>query len=258
MNLNHHFVLKAVAIILLPIAILSVVAWGLGFEFRAQVDLASFTTIPLLLLAILQLYRTQRTQQAASIKEFLNEFRKDDELYTIYFDLVYLYRNQLHDDMRKCVDGKTAGQLPDFSPFERMQDGREVGRRLYLPAWFTLSPEERRLDALFDYFNTLGFYYREGLVSMRDIARILGDYLAVLTQRSIVWHYLQHCQESQNSKVLQVSRAAEPFWYVSLLLNEFAAYNDKATARREINSLKRRIETLKEKGQGVQHGSFTS
>lgn len=244
MNLQKKFLLKSIVIITLPIAALAVVVGRLHL-FKPDIDVAAFTTIPLFLLALLQLYRTQRTQQAALVKDFLGEFRKDDRLYSIYFDLIYTYRNFDFEKAKKCVNGKPLPAVrPDFEPFKDLQANRTVGCRIYLPGWFGLSPEERRLDTLFDYFNTLGFYQEEGLIEIRVIARILGDYLAVLSQRSIVTEYLEYCSSTE-SKAFEEAKAAQPYLYVYLLIDEFKKFNARETSNREITKLRNRIAEIK-------------
>jgi hypothetical protein len=244
MNLQKHFLLKSIAIITVPIAVMLFVARQYH-PFEPKMDFAAFTTIPLFLLAILQLYRTQRTQQAASVKDFLGEFRRDDRLYSIFFDLIYTYRNSDFEKAKEAVkDRQLPATRPDFEPFKELQGDRTEGRRIFLPGWFGLSSEERRLDTLFDYFNTLGFYQEEGLIEIRDIARILGDYLAVLSERSIVAVYLEYCS-STHSKAFGDSRAAQPYLYVYLLVDEFKKFNGREKSKKEIAKLRKRITEIK-------------
>jgi len=250
---GRQFFAKALLTILVPILALMAAAWHFGFRFKQEVDLAAFTTVPLLLIAILQLYRGQRSQQAAAIKEFIDRFRGGSDLYDTYFDLVYSYRNDVFAAMKQKAASMampSADNLPDFTPFESesKKQGRKPGSRLYLPGWFGLSPEERRLDALFDYFNTLAFYHDEGLVDMRDIARMLGDYLAVMANRNVVSDYLDYCQQrGEWAKTAKKSNAAEPYLYVRLLLDEFTKFNMAESSTLEIESLRQRIDEIKKR-----------
>lgn len=235
--------------------------WALGIDFdKKKVDIAFFTGMPLFVLVILQLYRSQRTQQATNIKEFLSEFGKNQALYSAYFDLVYSFDNELFKKVKEIAEqvvvklkesnpGKTWVEIvafvrPNFLCLNVLQDSRKRGSRLYWPRLFAFSPEEKRLDTLLDYFNAVGFYQQEGLVHIRDIARILGDYLAVLDGRYIVQEYLNYCAEWNSS---EASGAPEPYPYLLILFEEFKRFNKKSRAQGEIKKLKAKIKEHKER-----------
>jgi hypothetical protein len=266
---SRHFGWTSIILALAVAAIMILVKWRFGLSFRTDVDIGFFTTTPLFVLGLLQLWRTNRIQQATNIKDFLAEFRKDNSLYSAYFDLVYSYDDDTFSEVNKRAQQKLTqikqqiaaegikSEDPEFArrlrlaaDFEFIQDiqqTRQEGSRLFHPNFFAYSQEERRIDMLFDYFEALAFYQYEGLISMRDIARILGDYLAVLVDRKIVACYLDFCQNPHGWIYGRTSGAAEPYPHFGLLRDAFKEYNMKESTQREIRLLDRTKRELRKK-----------
>jgi hypothetical protein len=254
---TKYFGPAAVAITLLSVGVMVILGWILEYEPKTQVDVTFYTTTPLFLLGLFQLWRTHRIQQAANIKDFLAEFRRDPNLYGAYFELIYSYDNALFEkvdslakaklsELKRCETSNPAICLTaDFSFIAELQGSRSEGARVFYPHFFAFSPEERRIDTLFDYFNTLGFYQQEGLIDIRDLARILGDYLAVFIDRKIVTCYLEFCGDPNKWRYDESSGATEPYPYLCILFDEFRRFNATEGQKREIRKLKAKIQRLK-------------
>jgi hypothetical protein len=262
--LNKHFGISAIGVSLLIAALMVGAKYAFNIDFKKEVDIAFFTGLPLFVLGLLQLYRTQRTQQATNIKDFLSEFRKDQALYSSYFDLVYSFDNNLFAKVKEKGEEKVSELRathpntkwkeivvrlrPDCSCLETFQGNRGAGSRLFWPWLFVFSEEERRLDALLDYFNAVGFYEQEGLIDMRDIARILGDYLAVLDSRLIVKEYFKYCEESDYDETIG---APDPYPHLIILLDDFKKFNKQDGVKREVNKLKEKIRKVKSRTEQI-------
>lgn len=216
------------------------------------------TAVPLFLLTILQYLRTQQVQRASYIKEFLAEFRKNEHIYNAYYDLIYSYGNPVFKQVMHIVNDidpnqqmrKTTENKPVFHCFEHLQGDRKPGSRIYHPQLFWFSPEERRLDGLLDYFNSIGFYMYSGLIEMEDIANILGDYINVIAERKIIEEYLNICNEENWEKY----QGLPPYFYLRFLIESFKNYNlefytieRKKTLYKEIDILKKKQTALKRK-----------
>jgi hypothetical protein len=204
---TYIFVLTILLLVTLFICI------GRGWlAFDNSISIGVFISIPLFLITILQLFRNQRIQQARYVKDFLNEFRRSPIIYEAYYDLIYSYTNSTFERVRKIAEkeleqyknigkieeteeGIPEDEMPKFDCFLELNHSREKGSRFYHPKFFHTSKEETRLDGVLDYFNTVVFYSQEGLIKNDDIQRMLGDYLAVLSNRDVIDYYLRYTTE---------------------------------------------------------------
>jgi hypothetical protein len=148
-------------------------------------------------------------QQASNITSLLAEFRRDGTLSAAYFDLVYSFDDATFERVKATAAAEVQRlvlaypgrkwneviqlERPTCDCLKAQQGARKEGGQLYWPHLFAFSEEERRLDSLLDYFNSIGFYYHEGLIEMDDIARIIGDYVAVIGTRKIMGEYFRYC-----------------------------------------------------------------
>ena len=256
---HRRFAIFSICTLIAAFVIAFCIKYQLRLTLSQEVDLAYFTILPLFVLTILQLVRTHRTQQAKNIKDILNEFRREPGLYSSYFDLVYRFDNRSFEAVKQIAQPVVASlkekhpekswheivelERPSLESLDSLQDGRTHGERLYWPALFHYSEEEFRLDGLLDYFNAVGFYHWEGLVSMRDISSMLGDYLAVVVDRKIVKEYMRFCVDEW---VYDTSvGAADPYPYLQILLDEFSIYNKRRAKSRETVRLRQRINDIK-------------
>src|SRR5947209_11710626 len=106
--INRRFTSSSILITLGIVALMIGAKYFFGVTFRKEIDLGFFTGVPLFALGLLQLYRAQRIQQASNIKDFLSEFRKDETLYEVFFDLIYAYDNSKFDDVKKRADARAS------------------------------------------------------------------------------------------------------------------------------------------------------
>lgn len=217
--------------------------------FDGKIGITVFTVVPGFVVTIMQLIRSHQTQQAGFIKEFLTEFRKNENLHSTYYDLVYRYRDDLYLKVQDAANtyfsqhGKKeldASEKPSFECFKDFQLSTKEGSRFFHPEFFQFSPEEAKMDGLLDYFNTIGLYLFEGLIQIEDISKLLGDYLAVLSQRKVVQEYLKFCEEKW--KYSQSVGASLPYQHLKFLLQEFKVYNFREAHLRDQRELQEAVQ----------------
>src|SRR5437016_1883008 len=66
-------------------------------SFDPKVGLSMFLGIPAFVIAITSMIRTQQIQRASYMRDFLTEFRRNNELYTAFYDLVYRYQDDIYE-----------------------------------------------------------------------------------------------------------------------------------------------------------------
>lgn len=227
-----------------------------------KLGISLFAIVPAFVITIVQLMRTQQIQRAGYIKDFLTEFRKNPDLYSAFYDLIYRYRDGVYDRIdeigknylkERSIESVPAEEKPLFEPFDALQVSKEPGSRFFHPLFFQFSPEEKKLDGLLDHLNTIGLYLREGLIHDEDVVSMLGDYLAVIANRKIVKEYLKVCEEKWKYRDAPDSvGASPPYKHLNFLLVSYELQNLKEVERRrteelnrEINRRKREIEDRK-------------
>jgi hypothetical protein len=246
---GRSYVISSIAAILAIEALLAALFLDPKIQFDNKIGVSLFLAVPAFIIAIAQLIRTQQVQRASYIKDFLTEFRKNNDLYTAYYDLVYRYRDEIYDKVDKIAEqyianrsAPSADQKPVFDCFDELQISKELGARFFHPRFFQFSPEEKKLDGLLDYFNALGLYLYEGLLDMDDIVTILGDYIAVLADRKIIASYLALCNDSKAWKYDDSVGASPPYRHVTYLLESYQDYNLQEFQRKREKELRDAIE----------------
>ena len=214
-----------------------------------KIGIGVFTTVPLFVLAILQLARTYRVQRAQYIKDFLMEFRRNKDLADAYYDLIYSYRDDLYDKIKALAEKRkakpSAAEKPVFDLFDNLQNGRSAGKRLYYPPFFHFSDEERRLDGVLDFFNSLAYYWHEGLVSVEEIGNTLGEYLVVISDRKVIREYLDYSNDPAESKYRERFGSIAAYLYLGLFLEHYRIFNFESSRQKEIVQLQRAIAEAK-------------
>tara|TARA_R110002111_G_scaffold185031_3_gene250969 strand:- start:98070 stop:98870 length:801 start_codon:yes stop_codon:yes gene_type:complete len=229
-----------------------------GVAIDKKIGIGVFTSVPLFILAILQLARNYRVQRAQYIKDFLMEFRRNKDLVDSYYDLIYSYRDELYEKVKECAEDfesklkkkdkrLESADKPVFDIFDNLQNGRSSGNRLYYPPFFHFSDEERRLDGVLDFFNSLAYYWHEGLVSVEEITNTLGDYLVVISERKVIQDYLDFCNDSNESKYRERFGSTTAYLYLGLFLEHYRHFNFETSRQKEIESLKHAIEKAKKR-----------
>ncbi|HEV2706131.1 MAG TPA: hypothetical protein VGV59_09420 [Pyrinomonadaceae bacterium] len=255
-NYSKHFASWAILSMLASILLLAggfllvqIIAPG-KLEWDGKIGITLFTTVPLFVLTILQLARTQQIQRAGYIKDFLAEFRRNDKLYDAYYDLIYSYRDELWEDVKKTAEQLSSkpslAQRPWFPEFADLNGERQRGSRLYHPAYFQFSLEESRLDGVFDYFNSLGFYLYEGLIRMEDVVSTLGDYIEVLSRRQVVQYYLAALENGPELDERISKGARKPYQHLQYLIERFRNFNKQAYNAKKVAELKEEIRQLQQ------------
>lgn len=221
-----------------------------NIEFDKKVGIGLFATVGAFIITIIQLIRTQQIQRAGYIKDFLTEFRRNNELYGAYYDLVYRYRDDIYEKIKQCADEyikrnskPSTDEKPVFDCFDELQTNHEPGSRFFYPLFFQFSPEEKKLDGLLDYFNTIGLYLYGGLIRMEDVVTILGDYIAVLADRRIVVEYLELCNNPDEWKYDDTVGASTPYQHLRFLLESYKEYNLRQYNKKKSAELQKAIKS---------------
>ena len=195
--------------------------WGQPLlRFENTTSIAVFAVLPPLIIGVVQLRNTLALQRATFIKDFISRLYTDKELSQAYHYLIYTYNDA------KYLDFKSAASEDK----EKMQAGRTKGNRLYDPTTFQGTEEERRLDALLGYFDIVGYHYWSGALEIKDIARLLGYHLTILSKRRVVLEYLDAVPEYWR-RVSGQTESVGPFRYLTVLLQDFVKFNEREQPR---------------------------
>jgi hypothetical protein len=218
---------QAVAIAALWI-LLGVYVWlNPQSSWDPKVSIALLAAVPAAVIGVAQLLVSSHIQRAAYIKDYALRFRTDKELSESFHYLIYLFGNTKYEAYLKGAGSQTQQQATDLA---RSQEGIAADLRFFNPRAAIGAPQERRLDNLLGFFDTLGYDFRRGLLEIRDIAGVFGYYLDHLIQRKVVQDYLSFVEEQwpkANSFHQQYS-APVPFLYLRSLIR---AYIDLRTAQ---------------------------
>jgi hypothetical protein len=214
-----------------------------------HIGAALFTSVPLFVLAIIQLAKSYRVQRAQYVKDFLMEFRRNQAIVEAYYDLIYSYKDDIYEQVKELAEKRekpNSNEKPVFDLFSKLQGERDKGKRFYYPKFFHFSDEERRLDGVLDFFNTLAYFWAEGLVTMEEIANTLGEYLVVICERKVVREYLDYCNDPEQSIYRGRFGNTSAYLYLGRLIEEFITFNFDEKNRKDIDRLLRKIKEIKE------------
>jgi hypothetical protein len=184
---NRAIAVQAVAILLLWTLLLTLPILSPAFQWDLKLTVAAFIAIPAAVIGVAQLIVTAHVQRAAYIKDYALRYRTDKELTESYHYLVYRFGNTLFDafmldkkarttQQQKALDEAQLGVAPDLCFFN--------------PKDVIGTQQERRLDNLLGFFNTLGYDLERKLVCIEDISGMFGVQLDHFVQRKIVNEYL--------------------------------------------------------------------
>lgn len=248
--LGKKYLLNAIILILLIELILITLSLTPFVKTSFEINATLFTTIPLFILTIMQLAKTYRVQRAQYVKDFLMEFRRNKEISDSYYQLIYSYKDETYEKIKeiaKSQEEPTSSEKPVFEIFKHLQGNRKVGERYYYPKFFHFSEEERKLDGVLDFFNTLSYYWSEGLVSMEEIANTLGEYLVVISQRKVIKEYLDYCNNTEESKYKERFESTSAYLYLVRFLEEFINFNSEHKRKIKIKELQNAIIDLRKR-----------
>jgi hypothetical protein len=185
-------------------------------------------SFPLLVITCSELGRNIQLQKAGFIRDYISQFFLNTELYQTFHELIYTYSDDKFNEIEAITKAQTnlnTAPKPVFAIFDNLQNGRTSGARLYHPAFFQASPEERRLDALLGYLDVIAYYYVKGYLQIEDVIGSLGYFLAIMQARKVIVVYMNVVEEK--AKEYEKSGIMPPFRYVKHLLNDVAVFNRK-------------------------------
>lgn len=252
-KINRAFVLWTILTTLAVELLLASLFLFPKIQLDYKIGISLFATVPAFVITIIQLVRTQQTQRASFIKDFLTEFRKNNDLHTAHYELVYRFRDDIYVKVEELAKKHLNGRpkldrtdKPFFDCFKPLQVSDVPGARFFYPAFFQYSLEEKKLDGLLDYFNTIGLYLYEGLVSIEDVVSLLGDYVAILADRKVIKEYLALCDAPGEWKYSGSVGASTPYEQLRFLLVSYERYNTEVRNRKRMIDLKRAIDQKRE------------
>jgi hypothetical protein len=205
-------------------------------RWDGKLDTAACITASLFAYGIVEIKSSIRLRRAAFVKEYIGSFYLNNELYSIFFELVYRYYDVDFDVVNGEFNARYGGgKEPPLKdrPIQFIHGGdRPVGTRYYHPKVFQRSEEECRLDRLLGYFDILGYYLHKGHIDVRDIATCLGYYIAILEERKVLKLYLDIVDKEWHNLPYQRNLGEKPpFRYVRRLLIAVRKFNDSVAAK---------------------------
>ena len=258
----NNFIARVVtAVIVIECILLGVILVGVDLDrdgasdiqFDAKIGLSIFIGAPLFVVTLLELNRGVKIQKASFVKEYISRLFMDPELNNTFHDLIYTFDNDTYSRLQAVAKEKfpdveeLAHQLtiyghrkPIFDIFSTFNEGRSEGARLFHPALFQGSTEERRVDAFMHYINVIGYYYYIDLISMKDVFGSMSFYFLILCNRDVVRDYLKICEKRWNSLPKdKTMNTPHPFAYIENLLSDFKDYaiEESAKTKRGLRSI---------------------
>lgn len=214
------------------------------FQFDKSINLAAFITIPGIFFAVISLLMSVFLQRGAFVKDYMAQFFLRPELYQTWHDLIYDYDDDLFEYVDRFVSDekltqRTRRPIPlalNVNALKEDQRDKWSDIKIYHPAIFQGSEEEKRIDSLFGYLNVIGYYHARGLIHLRDISGTLGYFLAHMSQRKVVRAYVRIMNEAweRRGSRLREIHPVPPYSYLEHLLSAIERRN--ASLQRRIAS----------------------
>lgn len=157
-----------------------------------NISIASFVAIPAMVIGVSQLLISAHLQRASYIKDYAIRFRTDKELSESFHFLIYRYSNHLFDIYFKPASSRTADEQNEL---DAAQSGLTNDLKFFDPKQTIGSPQERRIDNLLGFFDTVGYDLRRKLLFIPDVSGVFAYHLDHLIQRKIVQAYLKNIEE---------------------------------------------------------------
>jgi len=188
-----------------------------------KVSVALLLAVPAAVIGVAQLLVSSHIQRAAYIKDYALRFRTDKELSESFHYLVYLFGN---DRYALYLEDSARRRQEESAELVSAQVGIAADLRFFNPRAAIHAPQERRLDNLLGFFDTVGYDFRRQLLEIRDIAGVFGYYLDHLIQRHVVRDYLAFVAEQwpRASSFHEQYSAPVPFRYLRSLLNAYIEF----------------------------------
>ena len=189
---------------------------------------SAILTIALILVASVQLEKNRESQRAAFLGGYVSNIFTNKEFADSFHYLIYTYDKKKFCRVKLKLEknGITSksSQEEMYRCLADMQGGREEGCRLYHPAIFQGSVEEKRLDSLLGYFNIIAYYWSKrggSLLSIDDIDGSIGYQLAVIGERPVVRAYLKQIKDRwEEEGYAEKFGTLPPYHYLNKLLKK--------------------------------------
>ena len=240
-------------VIILALEILLGIAIFSGYyAIDHSISVLTFTAIPLFGISLFELRRKLNLQRAAFIKEYVSQFFTHAELYRTFHELIYSYGNSTFEEVQRRVGSdveklRNSNPLPFFDLFEDLQKERKEGARIYHPALFQCSAEERRLDCLLGYFDVIAYYYGNGYLRIEDIAGSISYFLGVIRSRDVITAYFELNKKmwAENIEYYGKIGPTPPWNYLEKLLSDLDLYNKENKEKfKKLQQIQKPKETL--------------
>lgn len=192
------------------------------FTWSKEITLSMYVAIPAAVIAMGQLIVNAHVQRSAYVKDYAIKFRTDKDLSESFHFLVVNYGNRLYGLFTKPEEELTTGERQEL---DIAQKDVPPDLRFFLPARIGVL-QERRLDNLLGFFDTLGYDYKRGLVSIRDVSALFGVQLDHFLQRDAIQAYLTYIKKNwPEAKTFHEDyKAPVPYRYLDILLRHHRQY----------------------------------
>lgn len=220
-SIVYQVTLTAVIWLLLGVYLhLSPVSWD------PKISMSFFVAIPAAVIAVTQLIVTAHIQRSSYIKDYALRFRTDKELTESFHYLVYRYSNKIYESFRKAPEDRTSKEA---SELEAYQKDLEPELCFFDPHNPVGMPQERRLDNLLGFFDTIGYDLKRGLLNESDIAGVFGFQLDHLIQRHVVQDYLHNIEQNWPTMTSfhEKYEAPVPFRHLRTLMNKYTDFQKR-------------------------------
>lgn len=219
------------------------------------VILALGLSIMSIILSAWRIRRTRTSHRDNFLKEYISQFFTNKQLSRTYHDLIYTYDDEKFNKIKIMREKENIRKFPSdkpvFKPFSRFQGsrGRKRGRRLYHPALFQGSDEERNLDTLLGYLNIIAYHYDKGAIDISDIGGSIGYHLSVVNSRAVIQEYFRLCDQAWSSDPAYRRKfgATPPFFHLRKLLVDIEKYNFDRAYKVQLESIEHRNPTGRKK-----------
>jgi hypothetical protein len=157
-----------------------------------NISVASFVAIPAMVIGVTQLLISTNIQRASYIKDYAIRFRTDKELSESFHYLIYRYSNHLFEIHSKSANIRTTNEEREL---DDAQAGLTNDLTFFDPKQAIGSPQERIIDNLLGFFDTVGYDLRRKLLFIADVSGVFSYHLDHLIQRKVVQAYLKNIEE---------------------------------------------------------------
>lgn len=194
-----------------------------------ELTLSVLVAVPAAVFAVANLYASAQIQRSAYVKDYALKFRTDKELSESFYYLVMNFGNKNYDVFVMPEEKRTPEEKKQL---EEAQKGLTNDLKFFHPDNMVGMPQERRLDNLLGFFDSLGYDYCRGLISLRDIAGMFGLQLEHLNQRKAIQGYIDHVRHHW-SELTSFTSARTPYTYLHLLLTDYKAFCETERKRQD-------------------------